>query len=72
MADDQHTTGRTSSCCVGMRMSLSCGYIIRGFLWHKYDPPLWIPWTFNISGQGFREVAPIHFCPFCGIDLDSE
>lgn len=69
--DQQNTPGRTSHCCAGMLMALNCGYVRKGFLWYKYDPPRWFPWNLNITGKGYRDVSPIQFCPFCGTDLDS-
>lgn len=69
--NEQHVPGRTSPCCASMRMALACGYIQKGFLWYKFDPPLWVFWRMSIKGEGFYEVSPIHFCPFCGVDLDS-
>lgn len=67
---EQHTPGRTSLCCGGMRMALRAGYIRKGYLWYKPNPPKWIPWTMNITGEGYRDVSPIHCCPFCCTDLD--
>lgn len=69
--EKQHTPGRTSSCCGALKWALSCGYVRKGYLWRKHDPPSWIPWTLNITGKGYRDVSPVHFCPFCGTDLDS-
>uniref|UniRef100_A0A6H1ZWM5 Uncharacterized protein n=1 Tax=viral metagenome TaxID=1070528 RepID=A0A6H1ZWM5_9ZZZZ len=70
--NEQHIPGRTSSCCASMRMALSSGYIRKGYFWHKPDPPVWFPWCFKIRGKGFCETSPIHYCPFCGADLDSQ
>lgn len=67
----QHFAGYTSPCCAGMLMLVHIGVVKKGFLWGKYAPPRWYPWTFNISGKGYKEVSPIRYCPYCGIDLDA-
>jgi len=69
--DKQHVPGRTSSCCISMANALRCGYIRMGYFYRKHDPPSWIPWSLDLAGEGWREVSPIHFCPFCGVDLDA-
>lgn len=69
--EKQHTPGRTSACCGALEWALSCGYVRKGYFWRKHDPPSWIPWTLDITGEGYRDVSPIHFCPFCGTDLDA-
>lgn len=68
--DDQHVPGLTSPCCGNMKWALSCGYIRKGYSWHKPDPSIWVPWSLYIKGKGFVDVSPIRFCPFCGRDLD--
>jgi len=67
----QHTPGRTSSCCGGMTWGLDCGYIRKGYLWYRPDPPKWIPWCLDIKGKGYYDVSPIRYCPWCGVDLDA-
>lgn len=69
-ANGQHVPGLTSSCCGGLTWALSCGYIRKGYLWRKLDHITWIPWSLYIKGKGFCDQSPIHFCPFCGRDLD--
>lgn len=71
MADYQSCPGRTSACWQEMQWALSCGYIYKGYLYRKLDPPKWISWSFHIEGAGFVDDSPIRFCPFCGCDLDA-
>lgn len=68
---DQHTSGRTSPCCGGLKWALSLGYVLKGYLWYNPGAPKWIPWTLHITGRGYQDISPIHYCPFCGTDLDS-
>jgi hypothetical protein len=53
-----------------MKMALSIGYVQKGFLLRRFEPPKWCHWGFNLQGEGWVEKSPIHYCPFCGIDLD--
>jgi hypothetical protein len=68
--DYQVTPGRQAACCPSMRMALFSRYIRKGFLWRKHDLPRWFPWRLEIKAQGGKDVSPIHFCPFCGANLD--
>lgn len=68
--DYQTVPGLLRPRCPGMKMAVSIGYIQKGFLWRKFDPPKWFPWGFNLDGDGWAEHSAIRYCPFCGIDLD--
>jgi hypothetical protein len=67
----QRTTGRRQPCCVSLAWAVKLRYIKRGYMWRNKNGPVWIPWTLDLSGEGWREVSPVHFCPFCGTNLDS-
>jgi len=68
--DTQRTPGRLQPCCICIAWAWACGYIKKGYLWRNEDGPYWIPWSFRVSGPGWVETSPVHFCPFCGINLD--
>lgn len=68
--DLQTTAGRLTPCCIELSWALSLGYVKRGYMWLVSGQKRWIPWCFNISGEGFKETSPIHFCPFSGHSLD--
>lgn len=68
--DVQRTAGRTGPCCTCLAWSVGCGYIKRGYLWWLDGERSWIPWTLRVHGTGWIETSPIHFCPFCGVNLD--
>lgn len=69
--DYQTFEGRTSACCLEMQWAISALYIRKGYLWRGMRPPKWISWSFHIQAEGMMDVSPIHFCPFCGTDLDA-
>jgi hypothetical protein len=71
MHEEQRHPGRTRSCCGGMKWAVDCGYIHRGFFWRKTENPFWVCWRLQVGGVGWYDVSPIHFCPFCGQDLDA-
>jgi hypothetical protein len=53
-----------------MKNALRIGYIQKGFLWYKWDPPRWFNWQFRIDdGRGYDE-SDIDYCPFCGAELN--
>jgi hypothetical protein len=70
MDDQQRTPGRRQPCCISMGWAVRTRYIKRGFLWSNEDGPYWIPWSLYLSGPGWIETSPIHYCPFCGQNLD--
>lgn len=70
--DKQYHPGRVTFCCVSMRMALNARFIKQGFFWQKPEKPYWIPWRLDVTGKGYRDVSPINFCPFCGVDLNSQ
>ena len=67
----QFFPGRTKPCCVSLSWAVRLGYVKRGYFWCKAEPPTWTPWRFNLEGPGWCEQQPIHFCPYCGQDLDA-
>jgi hypothetical protein len=69
-ADAQRTPGLTQPCCTCLTWGVRCGYIKKGFLWWQEAKRVWIPWCLRLSGIGWIETSPIHFCPFCGVNLD--
>lgn len=66
----QYTPGRTAPCCISMAWAFQCQYIKKGYLWRREGKPFWMPWSLKVSGPGWIETSPIHFCPFCGTNLD--
>lgn len=68
--ETQHTPGRRQPCCISMAWAIQCGYVKRGYLWWRDRKQFWVPWCLFLSGTGWVETSPIHFCPFCGTDLD--
>jgi hypothetical protein len=70
--DYQTKPGRRQPCCISMVWAVWAGYIRRGYLYHKHNPPRWCSWSIKVKDVGFYDVSPIHFCPFCGKSLDVE
>lgn len=66
----QGTPGRLTPCCGGIKWALSCGYIKKGYPWYVNNKRSWIPWTLNVTGEGFKDISPIAFCPFSGHNLN--
>jgi len=66
----QTRSGRTKPCCREMAWALSFGHIRKGWMYQKISPPRWTNWRFQSQvGEGV-DTSPIHFCPFCGHNLD--
>jgi len=55
-----------------MTWAVWAGYIRRGYMYHKHNPPRWCSWSIKVKDVGFYDVSPIFFCPFCGKSLDVE
>ena len=68
--DTQRTEGRTRPRCISMGWAVHLGYIKKGYLWYKDGKRIWVPWVLRVEGMGWAETSPIHFCPFCGTNLD--
>lgn len=66
----KRSLGQTEVCCIDMGNSLRLGYVRKGYMFRRLGEWIWIPWSYNLSGEGWRDVSPISYCPFCGLALN--
>jgi hypothetical protein len=64
-------TTRLRPCCDEMAAEIKEDYIFSVFVHEPFTPerPLSEPTVFLCSDGGHGGVAPIRFCPFCGVQI---